>query len=61
MYQIKRTDKEIDRQMNMAADWEDRGGTGVFGMTYEQGCKAMFEWLTADTPDGIPIESGPRD
>jgi hypothetical protein len=46
-YEIKRTQKAIDRVLNWAAEGEDQG-THCAGMTYENGIRAMFEWLNGD-------------
>lgn len=58
MWKIKRTDEEIDNCLNSAAAWEERGGTGVPGMTYEQGVTAGIRWATGDSEDH-PIETDP--
>lgn len=58
MYRIKRTEEEIDNVLNSAAAWEEHGGSGVPGMTYEQGVAAGIRWAVGDTDDH-PIEEEP--
>ncbi len=41
---IVRTDEEVNRVLNWAAEGEDNG-THFKGMSYEQGIKAMYDWL----------------
>ena len=47
MYQIKKTEAEIDEQVNAAHEGRDDGGKFP-GMTYEDGVLAMLDWLTSD-------------
>lgn len=58
-YKLKRTNKEIDDVLNSAAAWEEQGGSGVPGMTYEQGVSAGVKWAIGDTEDH-PIEEDPE-
>lgn len=51
MYLLKRTNDEIDNVLNSAADWEERGGSAVPGMTYEQGVAAGIRWAIGDTEE----------
>lgn len=57
-YKLKRTDKEIDDQLNSAAAWEDHGRSAVPGMTFEQGVSAMWQWLIGDIEER-PIAEEP--
>ncbi|MFC4678690.1 hypothetical protein [Desulfovibrio legallii] len=45
---IVRTQQEIDRVLNWAAEGIDNG-TKFAGMTYEQGITDMHMWLTGET------------
>jgi len=47
---IVREQKEIEKQLQEAEDQ-----SRYFGMSYEQGIIAMYEWLVGDT-DNLPIE-----
>lgn len=58
MYKVKRTDTEINDLLNSAAAWEERGGSAVPGMKYEQGVAAGVKWLIGDTEDH-PIDTEP--
>lgn len=52
MYQIVRSDGEIDGQLGNLDEDATAGGTSRWpGMTYEQGVLAMFEWLTGASND----------
>ena len=57
-YTVKRTNEEIDNVLNSANAWEEKGGTGVPGMTYEQGVKAGIDWVLGNTNE-MPIETDP--
>lgn len=59
MYLLKRSNKEIDDCLNSANDWEERGGSAVPGMSYEQGVKAGIAWAIGDT-EVHPIEEDPE-
>lgn len=50
---IVRNKKEIEAQLNLAEETKDQ--SRYFGMSYEQGMIAMYEWLTGET-DSLPIE-----
>lgn len=54
MYEIVRTNKQVNDVLNWAAEGEDRG-THYPGMSFEQGITAMFNWLTG-TSDQRPDE-----
>ena len=54
-YKIERTDKEIDDLLDRVTDACERG-TAFRGMTYEEGLRAMFDWLTDDEPRYDPLE-----
>lgn len=58
-YEVKRTNKEIDDQLNLANAWEEKGGTAVRGMSFEQGVKMGIDWVLGDQADA-PIEEGPE-
>jgi hypothetical protein len=57
-YRLKRTDEEIDNCMNSANAWEERGGSAVPGMSFEQGVKAGIAWVIGDTEEH-PISTEP--
>ncbi len=60
-YSVVPTNSEIDEVLNKANAWEERGATGLFGMTYEQGVKAGIDWILGDCADE-PIEAeSPQD
>ncbi len=48
---IKRTEEEIDEEINNASDQIEQGGTKWFGMTYEQGVDAALRWVLGHTDD----------
>lgn len=58
-YLLKRSNKEIDDVLNSATAWEEKGGSAVPGMTYEQGVMAGIQWALGDT-DRHPIEEDPE-
>ena len=45
---IIRTEEEIDEVLNFVAEGEDCG-THYPAASYEQGIRAMYEWLIGDT------------
>ena len=47
---ICRSREEIDEQLNLAQDAIDHGSK-FFGMSYEQGIVAMFDWLEGNCED----------
>lgn len=51
MYQVKRSDEEINRVLNKAAEQEEMGGTRYRGMTFEQGVQAALLWVFGDWDD----------
>lgn len=53
MATITRTQSEIDEQLDKIAD--TLHSSRYPGMTYEQGCEIMYQWLTGET-DNLPIE-----
>lgn len=55
MYQIERTDEEIDAVLNKASEQEDKGTSRWPGMSYEQGLRAAIDWLTGASDDN-PME-----
>jgi hypothetical protein len=54
MNEITRTKKEIDDQLNEAQKYIDEGSK-YFGMSYEDGIVAMFDWLVGNS-DALPME-----
>lgn len=51
MYEIKRTQAEIDEQLNLAADQEMEGRSKFPSMKYEEGVSAAIRWLIGDEND----------
>lgn len=49
-YEIKRTDAEIDEQLNKAADGIN-DGSQYPGMSYEDGIQQFWLWVTGETND----------
>ena len=47
METIVRTDQEIERVINWTME-ADQNGSHYSGMTYEQGVRAMYDWLIGD-------------
>ena len=53
-YEIRRTDAEIDEQLDRA--WEAEGqGSRYSGMTFEDGVREAIDWLTTEGGDGPPL------
>ena len=50
MYQIKRTDAEIDRVLNKTAEGID-AGSAYPGMSFEEGIQSFALWLFGDSDD----------
>lgn len=50
MYQIKRTDKEIDSVMNWMAEGQDSGGH-YSGVVPEEMVDQFFRWLIGETDE----------
>lgn len=46
MYQVTRSEKEIDSLLNQCLDAQDSGESKYPGMSYEQGIRAAIEWIT---------------
>ncbi len=59
-YEVKRTDEEINDQLNRGAAWEEAGGSSVPGMSFESGVLAGIRWAIGDSEDA-PIESDPEE
>lgn len=57
-YSVGRTDEEIDKVMNEAAEQRDKGGSRWPGMSYEEGVLAALEWIFAGPKDDFqnPME-----
>ena len=53
---IKRSKKEIDTVLNEAVDHIGSGTTKFSGLSYEEGLREMYYWLTQDEPDVNPME-----
>lgn len=53
---IKRTEKEIEDQLNEAGAIIAEGGSKVPGMSYEEGVDATIRWILGHEEDP-PIES----
>jgi hypothetical protein len=51
MYDIKRTNTQIDDLLNDLAEADAEGTTKFRGMTYEQGAKYALEWLLGLSDD----------
>jgi len=51
---IKRTRKEIDDVLNKAFETEDN--SKFWGMSYEEGLIAMYDWLIEDDPEDAPMD-----
>lgn len=49
MYDIKRSDEEIDNALNWCI--EDDGRSHYPGMSYEQGIEAALLWVTGQNDD----------
>lgn len=54
MYQIVRTNKEIDEVSNLAIEGEYEGSKWP-GMSYEAGVRAAIDWIIGNTDDN-PME-----
>ena len=50
MYKIVRTDEEIDEQLIKAEDGK-LVGSAYPGMSYEEGCICLFQWLVGEADD----------
>ncbi len=59
-YFIKQSNADIDDQLNKASAWDDAGGSGSPGSSYESGVKAGIEWVLGDR-ESAPIEEGPEE
>lgn len=53
--EIVRDQSEIDEVVNKCHDIINNNGTEYHGMSYEEGLKDMYEWLTGQTNDN-PLE-----
>jgi hypothetical protein len=52
---MKRTQKEIENQIDLANEIINKEALGCFGMSYEDGVKAALQWVIGETDD-LPIE-----
>lgn len=55
MYRIVRTDNQIEDVLSAVAKQQNKGGSKFRGMTYEDGIRTMFDWLT-DADTDSPME-----
>lgn len=55
-YQIKRSDKTIERLLDKVSDEIYNPTHRYTGMTYADGLRNMLEWLTADDDDSEPMQ-----
>ncbi len=53
-YSIKRTNDEIDGQLNTCYEQMDAGGSRYPGMTFEEGVQQALDWVTG-TLDEAPL------
>ena len=51
MYEIGRTDNEIDDVRNIAVIRRDEGGSAFPGMTFEQGVEEALSWVLGEQDD----------
>lgn len=56
MYTIKRKESEIDTVLNEAMEHINAGITKFHAMSFEEGLREMFDWLTTDDPEPSPME-----
>ena len=54
-YSVARSNEEIDKAMNDAAEQTDKGGSKWPGQSYEEGVKAALGWIIGDYEDN-PME-----
>lgn len=59
MYEVKRSQQEIDDLRNRVVPAIDAGETRFRGMTYEQGIDEAIRWLFGETDDH-PYEEDER-
>lgn len=52
---VVRTKEEIERVLEECDRLNKSGESRMYGMTYEQGVSAMYEWLIGDT-DISPLD-----
>jgi len=53
---IKRTQKEIEDVLNQAGECVNSGQSKFWGMSYEEGLREMYYWLTEDEPEHAPMD-----
>ena len=51
MYQVTRSDDEINDLRNAVGDRIDEGGSRFSGMSYEQGIDEVLRWLFGESDD----------
>lgn len=52
--EIVRTQREINEQLDLAHKYSEEGSK-YFGLSYEEGLIAMYDWLVGNTDD-LPME-----
>ena len=52
---MKPTQEQIDAVLNLALDQMDKGGSKIFGMTFEEGVEHTIRWMQGDIDDA-PLE-----
>lgn len=55
MYNLARTDSEIEAQIEEGIWCDDNGVTSFSGLTYEQGVKDALDWVVGNSNDR-PLE-----
>jgi hypothetical protein len=55
VYEIKRTDTEIDAVLNVASEQADKGGTAYPGMSYEDGVSEGISWACGLGDNEAPL------
>lgn len=51
MYEIERSNAEINNLIGQCAEQSGKGGSRFPGMTYEDGIRAAIDWITGDVDD----------
>ena len=52
---MRPTADQIDAVLNLALDQMDKGGSKMFGMTFEEGVEHTIRWMQGDATDP-PLE-----
>ena len=53
-WETERTEEEVNDLVDRASELENRVGSKFPGMTYEQGIRAMYDYLSGNNDD--PLE-----